>query len=370
MGGAVPAADVVVIGGGCVGTSVAFHLARMGCTDVILVESGTLGGGSTSKAAGGIRLQHSDALNARIGQRSLGEFTRFEELTGEPIDLKQVGYLFLLDSRDDVASFRNAVSMQRNIGIPSEMLGPDAVRGLVPAVFTDDLVGAAYCPKDGYATPEAVVQGYAKAARRLGASVRVGCRATGIHTANGRVAAVDTEAGRIATRTVVCAAGVHSADVARWVGFELPVRGEARWIHYSGQDAGISDAAPLTIDFSSGFYFHREPRGMIFGGRQRRLEDLYVPAVHRLPPLADLPIESSWWGYYDMSPDCNAMIGSSPTEGFYYATGFSGHGFQQSPAVGEHVAELIVGHEPTLDLTPLSADRFLAGRTRTESFII
>ncbi|MBO0874551.1 MAG: FAD-binding oxidoreductase [Pseudonocardia sp.] len=362
--------DVVIIGGGCVGTSVAFHLAEMGCTDVVLLESGTLGGGSTSKAAGGIRLQHSDALNARIVQRSLGEFTSFPELTGEAIDFKQVGYLFLLDSRGHLAAFRDAVAVQRSIGIPSELVGLDAVRDLVPTVFADDLLGAAYCPSDGYATPEAVVQGYAKAARRRGASIRVGCRATGIRTEGGRVVGVDTEADPIATPVVVCAAGVWSAEVAGWVGFELPVHGEARTMHYSGRDGGISDTAPLTIDFSSGFYFHREGRGLLFGGRQRELEDLSAPAVHRLPTLAELPIESSWWGYYDMSPDSNAMIGSAPVEGFHYATGFSGHGFQQSPAVGEHIAELVLGREPTLELGPLSADRFPSGHTRVESFII
>jgi sarcosine oxidase, subunit beta len=363
-------ADVVVIGGGCVGTSVAFHLAAMGCPDVVLLESDTLGGGSTSKAAGGIRLQHGDVLNARIVQRSLGEFSSFTELTGVPIDFKQVGYLFLLDSPTDMATFRDAVGIQRTLGIPSEVVDLDTVRRLVPAVFTDDLVGASFCPSDGYATPEAVVQGYAKAARRLGASIQVGCRVTGIRTIGGRVVGVDTEGGAIASGAVVCTAGVRSADVARWVGLELPVRGEARSIYYSGQDGGISDSAPLTIDFSSGFYFHREGRGLLFAGRQRRLEDLSTPAIHRLPTLADVPIESSWWGYYDMSPDCNAMIGSAPVEGFYYATGFSGHGFQQSPAVGEHIAELVLGREPTLELTPLSANRFAAGRTRVESFVV
>lgn len=361
---------MVIIGGGCVGTSVAFHLAEMGCTGVVLLESGTLGGGSTSKAAGGIRLQHSDALNARIVQRSLDEFTSFTELTGEAIDFRQVGYLFLLGSHGDLASFRDAVAVQRGLGIPSELVGLDTVRGLVPAVFADDLLGAAYCPSDGYATPEALVHGYAKAARRRGVSIRVGCRATGIRTTGNRVVAVDTEAGPIATPVVVCAAGVWSAEVAGWVGFELPVRGEARSIYYSGRDGGVSDTAPLTIDFAAGFYFHREGRGLLFAGRQRELEALSAPAVHRLPTLADLPIESSWWGYYDMSPDHNAMIGSAPVGGFHYATGFSGHGFQQSPAVGEHIAELVLGREPTLGLAPLSADRFLAGHRRVESFVV
>ena len=363
-------AEVVVVGGGCVGTSVAFHLAALGCTDVLLLEAGSLGSGSSSRAAGGIRLQHADALNARIVQRSLEEFVRFDELTGVPIDFKQVGYLFLLDTDEQMAVFRQAVEVQQDMGVPSEVVDLDRVRELVPPLVTADLVGATFCPADGYATPEAVVQGYASAARRLGATVRVGCAVTGIRLKGDRVVGVDTDGGPIATTAVVCAAGVQSAEIAGWLGVDLPVHGEARTIYYSGEAAGVPDAAPLTVDFSSGFYFRRESRGLLFGGRQRRLEDLFAPAVRRLPGVIDLPIETSWWGYYDMSPDSNAMIGSGPVAGFHYATGFSGHGFQQSPAVGEHVAELVLGREPTLDLEPLSADRFSRGTVRTEKFVI
>jgi sarcosine oxidase subunit beta len=363
-------ADVVIIGGGCVGTSVAFHLTSMGCTDVVLLESGTLGGGSTSKAAGGIRLQHGDPLNARIVQRSLDEFTRFADLTGVPIDFHQVGYLFLLDSDQDMRAFEAAVRRQQDLGIPSEVVGLDVVRELVPSLSTDDIVGATFCPRDGYATPEAVVQGYTRAARRAGATIRPGLRASGIRIAGDRVVGVDTEQGPIACPAVVCAAGVGSSEVAGWVGAHLPVQGLPRTIYYSGASGAVPDGAPLTVDFSSGFYFHREGPGLLFGGRQRELEDLSAPAVRRLPSIADLPIESSWWGYYDMSPDNNAIIGSGPLDGFYYATGFSGHGFQQSPAVGEHVAELLLGIDPTLDLGGLSAERFKTHRPRVEKFVI
>ncbi|MEU7894028.1 FAD-dependent oxidoreductase [Nonomuraea sp. NPDC049152] len=171
-------AEVVIIGGGCVGTSTAHHLIARGCKDVVLLEAETLGAGSTSKAAGGIRLQHADELNARMVQRSLAEFLRFEELTGVPIGFKQVGYLFLLSSEEDVDAFRRAVTAQRALGIPSEVVDLDTVRRLVPQVETGDLAGATFCPSEGYATPEAVVQGYAKSARRGGATVQVGCRVT------------------------------------------------------------------------------------------------------------------------------------------------------------------------------------------------
>lgn len=363
-------AEVVIIGGGCVGTSVAFHLTAMGCADVVLLEAGTLGGGSTSKAAGGIRMQHGDPLNARIVQRSLGEFTRFEELTGVPIDFKQVGYLFLLDSMPDMRAFTEAVRVQQALGIPSEVVGVDAVRELVPPLFTGDVVGATFCRSDGYASPESVVQGYARAARRAGATIQPGRRASGIRTIGDRVVGLDTDQGPIACRAVVCAAGVWSSDVAGWVGVDLPVHRQPRTVYYAGAPGAVPAAAPLTVDFGSGFYFHREGSGLLFAGRQRALNELSAPAVHRLPSIVDLPIESSWWGYYDMSPDNNVMLGAAAVDGFYYATGFSGHGFQQSPAIGEHIAELVLGVPPTLDLADLSAERFSTQHSRVEKFVI
>jgi sarcosine oxidase subunit beta len=142
-------------------------------------------------------------------------------------------------------------------------------------------------------------------------------------------------------------------------------------MHFSPRDGGLSEAVPLTIDFGTGFYFHREGAGVVFGGREETLEALAGPAVRRLPVLAELPVQSSWWGWYEMSPDANALVGEAPeTHRFLYATGFSGHGFQQAPAVGEHLAELVVGRAPTLDLSALSAERFAAGAARPETFVV
>ncbi|MEO6509993.1 MAG: FAD-binding oxidoreductase, partial [Nocardioides sp.] len=230
--------DAVVIGGGCVGTSVLHHLALQGCTDTLLLEAGALGGGSTSKAAGGIRMQHDDELNTRLALRSLDEFTRFEELTGTPIDFHQVGYLFLLDNDRDLQSFRRAADVQRALGVPTEELGVDAVRGLVPGVHTDDLLGATYCALEGYAAPEAVVQGYAAAARRLGARLETGTPVLEILVDGAGVSGVRTADGTIATRRVVIAAGVGSREVAATVGFDLPVHAEPRTIFYSGDSGG------------------------------------------------------------------------------------------------------------------------------------
>jgi len=140
---------------------------------------------------------------------------------------------------------------------------------------------------------------------------------------------------------------------------------------FSPEDGGLPERLPLTIDFTTSFYFHREGPGLVFGGREDTLEEVAEHAARRLPVLADLPVQSSWWGYYEVSPDWNAMVGESPDpSGFFYATGFSGHGFQQAPAVGEHVAELIAGREPTLDLSAFDVARFERGMSRPETFVI
>ncbi len=364
-------AEVVVIGGGAVGAATAFYLTELGITDVVLVERDMLGAGSTSKSAGGIRLQFADELNIRIALRSVAEFEAFEERFGVDIGYRQHGYLFLLDSSEDVEGFREALALQASFGIPSRELTPGQAQEIVPQLEVSDLLAATFCPRDGYATPEAVVQGYATAAAARGARIRQGTTVEGIEVSDGRIAAVRTSAGPIATGTVVCAAGVWSKEVAAMAGVELPVVGEARWMHYSPQGEAFPQALPLTIDFSTGFYFHREGQGIVFGGREPRLEELAEPATRRCPAIAELPVQSSWWGWYENSPDHNAIVGEAPEPGrFLFATGFSGHGFQQSPAVGEHLAELVAGRTPTLDLSPFALERFARGERKEERFVV
>jgi sarcosine oxidase subunit beta len=236
----------------------------------------------------------------------------------------------------------------------------------VPQLETGDLVGATFCEWDGYCTPEALVQAYAR-----GIDVRQGCAAERIIVRDGRIEAVETSRGRIATGCVVCCAGAWSPEIAGTAGVDIPVVGEPRHMWFTPQDAGLPERLPLTIDFSTGFYFHREGPGIAFGGREPRIEDVAEHAARRLPLLADLPIQSTWWGYYEVSPDHNAIVGETAEPSrFLYATGFSGHGFQQAPAVGEHLAELIVGREPTIDLSAFTLDRFSRGEARPETFVV
>jgi sarcosine oxidase subunit beta len=375
---ALPArADVVVIGGGAVGASTAFHLATRGTPDVVLLERDTLASGSTSRSAGGVRLQFADELNVRLSLRSLEQFERWDALIGEHVAFvpelafRQVGYLFLLDTPELVAEFRAALALQHAHGVPSRELTPAEAAALVPQLDLGGVLAATFCPRDGHLSPEAVVQGYASAAAARGARVVQGCAATGIELAGGRIAGVRTPLGTIATDTVVCAAGAWAGEVAALAGLALPVHGEPRHMWFSPEAAGLADDLPLTIDFASGFYLHREGPGIVFGGREATLEEVAVPAVRRLPQILDLPIQSSWWGYYEQSPDHNAIVGESGAVGrFLYATGFSGHGFQQAPAIGEHLARLVRGEPTPLDLGAFALERFERGQARAERFVV
>ena len=343
------------------GASVAWHLRRLGVEDVVLVERDVLASGSTSKSAGGFRAQFADELNVRIALRSLDELERMDG-----VELHQHGYLFLLDDPEDVERFRAALALQHSLGVPSRELSVDEALAIVPQLDPEGLLAATFCELDGHVTPEEVVQWYAR-----GLDVRQGCEVVGVDVKGGRIIAVDTTRGRIAAGTVVCCAGAWSSEVGAMAGVEIPVRGEQRWMHFTPQDGGLPTRLPLTIDFSTGFYFHREGPGLAFGGREQSLEEVAIPAARRLPVLADLPVQSSWWGYYEVSPDHNAIVGEAAEPSrFLYATGFSGHGFQQAPAVGEHIAELVAGGERTLDLSPFSLDRFERNEARPEAFVI
>jgi glycine/D-amino acid oxidase-like deaminating enzyme len=353
--------EVVIVGGGAMGASVAWHLRDLGVTDVVLLERDSLAAGSTSRSAGGIRTQFSDELNIRIALRSLDEFERMDG-----IELRQYGYLFLLDRQEDVAAFQEALALQHRLGVPSRELSIDEALEIVPQVDPEGLLAATYCDLDGYASPESVVQWYAR-----GGEVRQGCEVTGIRVEDGRIAGVETSKGAIACSTVVCCAGAWSQELAAMAGVDLPVEGERRHMWFCPEDGGLPERLPLTIDFTTSFYFHREGPGLVFGGKEESLEDVAEHAARRLPVLIELPVQSSWWGFYEMSPDHNALVGrAAEPEGFFYATGFSGHGFQQAPAVGEYVAELVAGREPTLDLSAFDAARFELGVTRPETFVI
>jgi sarcosine oxidase, subunit beta len=379
-----PSASVVVIGGGVVGLSSAHALARAGVRDVVLLDAGALGSGSTCRAAGGVRAQFSDPANIALGARSLETFRDFPRLFGQEIDFAEVGYLFLLSTSEAVAAFEANVALQQELGVPSRMIGVDEARRLSPLVDPEGLLAAAYSPTDGHCTPESVVLGYASAARRAGATLLPHCAATGIDVRDGRVIGVRTAAATIRTDTVVCAAGAWSAEVGSWAGVDLPVTPLRRQILVTEPVPGLDPYTPFTIDFETSFYFHREGAGLLLGmsdpdetpGFALSRSDAWLPRLgaaieRRAPALAEVGVAGGWAGLYEMTPDHNALIGRADTvEGFLYATGFSGHGFLMGPAVGEVVRDLYLGQEPFVDVSGLGAARFAGADVRPELNIV
>ena len=365
-------ASVVIIGGGVIGTSCAFHLAEAGVRDVVLTERAELGSGSSSRAAGGVRAQFSDVINVRLAQRSLSAFAEFDRRPGSEIGFHQVGYLFVLTREEDLEVFERGVALQRELGVPSRIVEPALVRELCPLLRVDDVLAGAFSPSDGHATPDSVVQGYATGARALGAHLRNRCEVLDIAVQEGEIRAVVTRSGTIETGIVVCAAGAWSRACGELVGVDLPVTPLRRQVLFTESMPELPPRLPMTIDFATSFYFHREGPGVLMGmpapgeqpGFTAEETEGWVPALlevaeRRAPALARIGIKGSWSGFYEMTPDHNALIGEAPgIERFLYATGFSGHGFLQAPAVGEVIRDLVLGREPFLDVSPLSVERF------------
>jgi sarcosine oxidase subunit beta len=352
-------ASVVIVGGGVIGASTAFHLGEAGVEDVLLLERGELGSGSTSKGAGGVRAMFSDELNVRIALRSLEAWGAFSIRPGWEIDLHRVGYLFLLDRDEDVTEFERGVEMQNRLGVPSRMVSVDEAHELSPLAGLDGVLAGAFCPLAGHATPEGAVQGYASAARALGVRIETHTTVTAIQEGT-----VLTDKGPVESRCIVCAAGPWSRAIGEMAGIDLPVVPERRRIGYTGQ-LDIDCGVPMTIDFASGFYFHREGPGLLFGtsdvcAKQDEWLECAEPILRRRAPiLLDAPLAGGWWGDYEMTPDHNALIGvaAGAPGRFLYATGFSGHGYQQAPAVGENVRDLYLSRDPFVDVAALAAER-------------
>ena len=366
------------------GLSTAYHLARAGVTDVVLVEQGELGSGSTCKAAGGVRAQFSDRVNIELGARSLQTFETFEETFGQEIDLHQVGYLFLLEQPEHVEAFEKNIALQNELGVPSRLIDVTEAKALSPLINTDGLLAAAYSPTDGHCTPESVVSGYAAAARRAGACIVRNCAVTGIDSSEGAITRVLTDKGAIATDTIVCAAGAWSRGLAAMAGVDLPVEPLRRQILTTAPMPGLDPHTPFTIDFSTSFYFHFEGEGLLVGmsdphetpGFKLTESDGWLAGLgeaieHRAPAISDVGLRAGWAGLYEMTPDHNALVGEAEgVSRFLYATGFSGHGFLMGPAIGEVMRDLYLGSPPVVDVSPLSADRFAGSELRPELNIV
>ena len=365
-------ADVVVIGAGAIGCSIAYHLALRGRKDVVVLERETIGSGSTSKAAGGIRVQFGTKVEVEFSLRSIEFFTRFEEEMGVPCDYHQEGYLMLLSDPQDVERFRKNIALQRSLGARVELITPDAARDIVPELVTDDLLAAAWGPTDGHASPNDVVQAYAHQARARGVRIFEGTPVTGIEVEGGRVSGVVTPAGRISTRLVVNAAGPQAPLVGRMVGLELPVDPRRRHIFVTGQFAEVRHPMPLVIDRGSGFYCRSEQGALLMsagdvGAKTEyeasvdwgMLEQTVTKAVKRIPALERAEIHHAWAGLRPLTPDEHGILDWAPgVQGLYLAIGFCGHGFQHSPPAGQCVADVLTDARPSIDIADLGIARF------------
>ena len=383
-------ADVVIVGGGCMGASVAYHLARHGVTNVVLVErEQMLGTGSTGRNAGGVRHQFSNEANIRLSLESIALLERFADEVGQPIDFHQDGYLFLLASDSSVDTFRRNVALQRSLGVEVQWLDAGEAERLAPGLDAAGVAGATFCARDGIADPNGVTMGFVKAAQTAGVEVARDTEVTGVRVERGRIAGVETTRGTIETRKVVNAAGPHARQVGRMAGVDVPVEPYRRHIFIAAAPAGeaawrVPASRIMVIDFDTTFYFHREGAGLLFGmgdPDEKPTFDTTVQwdflpqvidvAVQRLPALADASISHAWAGLYEVTPDANPIIGPAPgVDGLFLINGFSGHGFQHSPAAGRILADVIAGRDPLFDLTPFALQRFAASGVTGERYFV
>jgi sarcosine oxidase, subunit beta len=368
--------DVIIIGGGIIGLSTAYYLAKRRARKILLLEKGRIGEGSTGLCAGGIRAQFSTEINILFSLKSLDVYEHFQEEFGQDIGFKQFGYLFLATSIAELAQFRANCELQRSLGVPAELRSPEELAQRWPFLHVGDLQGGAFCPRDGYAGPYEVVQGFYRRGKDLGVEYHEQSEVLEIVTDRGKIQGVRTEGAFFPAGIVVNAGGPYAAIVAERAGLRIPVKPYRRQLFYTAAFDGLPMDLPLVVDYQRGWYFRREGAGLLLAGTQDRHSSfdrttdeasmLFAceNAVYRVPLLESCQIQGGWAGSYDITPDCHAILGAAPELGnFYYACGFSGHGFMHGPAAGSVMSELIVeGKAHSIDITALGPDRFEKGQ--------
>lgn len=375
-------AEVVVIGGGVVGASVAYHLAVRGCRDVLLLEREGPAAGSTGRATGGARAVFGHPANVQMSRLGLAFLAGAAEVLGDDCDYDPVGYLFLVPE-EAAGEWGPRFERVRDLGVDLRRLPPDRLRDLVPGLAPDGLAGGYFTPEGACFDPARLNRALLRRAGELGVRVWTGVEATGLAVAGGRVAGVETSRGRVEARVVVLAAGAWSALLAATAGIELPVVPLRRQLCVTEPVPGAS--FPVTIDPVEALVLRRRDGGILFGVSRADEPPGFVPGVdgdwngtarevaaRRLPLLRQVRVARCWAGYYEMTPDANALIGPHPDlEGLVVATGFSGHGVMHAPAAGMAVAELILdGAARSVDITPYRPARFREGWRVEDPFVV
>ena len=399
-------ADVVIIGSGIVGSSVAYHLAEQGCPNVLVIErEAHQGKGSTGKSMGGVRAQFATPVNIQMSLYSIDFFSRFDEVIGYPADYRAHGYLFCATSEKHLEYLRANRERQIALGLHNveEVSASDIVR-FVPQLRVDDILGGTYCPTDGFVDPHSVMMGFMLKARERGVRLWLDTTVTGIETRTEsgdkplecgdlsppfkrQISGVHTSRGFVSTRTIVNAAGPWAAGVAQMAGVDLPVEPLRRQLVPTEAFADLPQRFPMVIDMSTGFHFRREGKGILLAWNDPEetpgfktdfdptfVEKILTRAADRVPCLVDAAVNPrrAWAGLYEMTPDHHAIIGEAPgVKGLFFANGFSGHGVMHSPASGRITADLILqGHSELIDTSLLGVQRFAQGRLLEETALL
>ncbi len=377
-------ASVVIVGAGVIGASIAYHLTRKGVRDVVLLERAAPGAGSTGKNAGGIRQQFSTEINVRLSQLSVPDIERFGAEMGVDPQFKQVGYLFLITEERDVAPFERSLELWRRMNVPARRLTPAEAKDFLPQLNVDDVLFATYCPEDGYADPSSLLQGYLQRGREAGARLFEDTPVTAIDVADGKVREVRCGGARLSCETVIDAAGAWAAEVGALAGVRLPITPVRRMIFVTERFDELPREFPMTIEFATGLYLHRESGGVLLGmadpneapGFRDGVNWEFLPtvverALERVPALARTSIKTGWAGLYENTPDAHPILGRVPeVAGFICACGFSGHGVMHAPATGRLIAELVVDGRTSVDISPLAVERFRTGKLLPEHHVI
>ncbi len=379
-------ADVVIIGAGIIGNSIAWHLARRGAGKVVVLEKDKrIGSGATAYSAGGVREQFTSEINIRMSRYSLDVFARFKEEMDQDIDYKQAGYLFLASGKALAAALEQNVALQNSLGVQSRLVTPAQCTEKVRDLNVEDVVCGAFNQRDGYVDPSSICLGYNLRARDLGVEVRTRSPVTGLKLDGDRITAVETPGGAIPCGWVVNATGPHLKAMGELAGVDVPALPYRRMLFITEKFSLSPNLVPLTIDMATGFYFRQEGEGLMIGLANKdeppsfntTLDWDYLPtilehALHRVPTLENAQIGKGWAGLYDITPDHHALLGPFPERpNFLLAGGFSGHGVMHAPAVGTVISEMILdGAASTIDVSVLSPTRVREGKLLDEKNVI